>query len=94
MAGRTADVAGSGSQVCVGVPRRERPASRMEPPDHHRGIAIATRRIGSTVRQPVVPALSREYFRPAYLLRTEFDVPDGVARARIYSTAHGATNWS
>ncbi|TFC21130.1 alpha-L-rhamnosidase [Cryobacterium glucosi] len=27
--------------------------------------------------------------RPAYLLRAEFDAPEGVARARIYATAHG-----
>ena len=40
----------------------------------------------------ISPSISAEpgVFRPAYLLRTEFDVPDGVARARIYSTAHGA----
>ena len=39
----------------------------------------------------VSPSLQSEpgVFRPAYLLRAEFDVPPGVIGARVYGSAHG-----
>ncbi len=39
----------------------------------------------------VSPSLQAEpgVFRPAYLLRAEFDVPVGIIAARIYASAHG-----